>query len=192
MNTILKTLIATGVVATSITLAPVANALSLFNFSYEFVNYDNGEEYTLAGQLEGDILDDGDTVSVSSILNTTLNGEIAPEINMIATISGLTNPSSSSIPSVSFSGDFMDLFAVSVSESLVTGFGFITTSDGSVFSSGAGYGDIGEGLLYDPNNWTLSAVSGATPVPTPAAVLAPLFSMGIAAVRKRKQDEAEA
>lgn len=169
MKNLLKTAIAAGVIAGNLALAGIAEAAS-FRFSY---TTQSGN--VLAGELEGALQADGDTVLVSNVFAPTFNGLDGLELTWFdSTLSflGIANTEAA----VSFSGSTMDLIACTDSSCFD---GFLFESSG-VFgspyhSSSSAYGNAQE--AFNAANWELES----TDVPEPSLVLGTLLAVGVGA-----------
>jgi hypothetical protein len=152
---------------------PAAQA-TLFDFSYELAGGD-----ILAGQVEGVLQGDNNSVVVSSVLDfATFNGIPGPSLPFVESLDeyfGLGGPLD---PIFTLDGSFMDLIACTNSGCF----------DGFLFAAGSAYAavvgvplynsGISFGAAYEPfdaGRWTLQAV------PLPATL--PLLLIGAAGIR---------
>jgi len=152
---------------------PQAEA-ALFNFSYTSEGGD-----VLAGQLDGTLQGDNNTVIVNSILDfATFNGvngaslpSVRSEVDFLFDIPGL-------LPSVTLNGSVMDLITCEFSNCSGVGFGFFfwaNTPIAAFPSSKFGSAFVPALEEYNPDHWHLSPVQA---VPVPAAIW--LFGSGLA------------
>jgi hypothetical protein len=152
-------------------LADAADA-AVWNFSYQ------SSSVLLAGQLEGTLQPDGNTVVISAIVGTpTVNGSPAvplPFVNSYANylISIIANPV------VTLDGSAMDFLACT-SGACIDGFFFFADPGGS-FGGGDSFGSVFE--PFDANSWSLSLV----PEPASWALMIAGFGLVGSAVRRRK------
>ena len=140
-----------------------ASASTVYNFTYTL-----GSSDIISGQLTGDLQGDNNTIFISSIDNTFVNGSAAPALPILSTtlalFGGAVLP-----PSTTLDGSVQNFFGCTEA-SCADPLAFDTT--GSVFPisfviGGASFGNTLE--FYDPSMFTISAV--ATPEPATFAML---------------------
>lgn len=165
-----KQIIAGALLAAALS-GPAARA-AIFDFSYELAGGD-----ILAGQMEGILQADNNTIVVDAVLDfVTLNGVPAPSLPSVFSVDeefvGLPGPLD---PIVTLDGSFMDLLACT-SPQCFDGFLFAVDNfaannwfGGPVYNDGGSYGG-GTFEPYSQSNWSMTAV------PLPATL--PLLLIG--------------
>jgi len=158
---------------------PQAEA-ALFNFSYTTEGGD-----VLAGQLDGTLQGDNNTVIVNSILDfVTFNGVNGASLASVRSEVAFSNEIDFNnappglLPSVTLNGSVMDLTACEFSPCSDVAFGFFFWANTpiAVFPSSKFAGSFSHSLEeYNPDHWHLSPVQA---VPVPAAIW--LFGSGLA------------
>lgn len=211
MKTFYKAAVAVSVLTSSMAIAMPANALT-FKFSYTF---NSGS--ILSGELEGDLLEDANTVLVSKLLSssyTDTNGsQVSGEQESASAIETIYEISPDFLGSpfgqgafVTFDGTKMDFSVCSSIQSLVETEvceeGFYITSVPQMNFGEILYGIVGENATtkkdkdspFNVAEWLLVEQSpdisdSVTDVPTPAAILPVLTGLfGAASKRKQKKE----
>ncbi len=164
-----KTAVGLGA-AIALLAVPSSAVAASFSWSYET---GLGDIYT--GIFEGTVQPDGNTVEVSKVENTKLNGNLLPATPFVFPLL-----LASSVPVVSFDGELMDIIActdVSCNES----FSFIQTpTDAPEFFATLDFGDVLE--TYS------SAFFQLQPVPEPTSVLGILAVSTLAGLFVKKKE----
>jgi hypothetical protein len=174
MKTLQRALL--GVTISTAALVPQEAKAALFDFSYIF---STGQ---VAGNLEGTLQGDGNTVLINSFFNLTFAGSAAPNLPFTVSATqlffGIGNP-----PATSLNGIFQDFFACD-SNACIDGFGLAIFSPfGPIALSGPSFGPTFE--VYNSLNWSLTPVS----VPGPLPLLGVAAAFGYSRkLRKRIKD----
>ncbi|MEA5534373.1 hypothetical protein [Crocosphaera sp. XPORK-15E] len=159
----------TGTTLTLLMGNTAASAAS-FNWSYTTAG---GSIYT--GMLDGNIQSNGNTINVTSVMMSQLNGSSLPETPIVRSSSGVLG----SLGIVSLNGLTMNLGActdTSCNSGIFIGdLGF---GSGEFFSTTADFGNDFE--TFESSRWTLAEKPR---VPEPSATLA-FVGLGLAAVAK--------
>lgn len=176
MNNLFKAFFAASVVIGSFTIAKPADAFS-FGFSYSFESGD-----LLSGSLEGEILEDNNTVFVTSVSSVLFNNAPTGSSEFVDSFTNLFG--SGHTAQVSLDGSIMDFVSCTASQC----FGLFD-GEGSFDLASYISPPTGNFLLeqYKSANWTLLPITDPTCIPTPAAIL-PVFAAMFAAARKKKYD----
>ncbi|MDJ0729140.1 MAG: hypothetical protein QNJ33_04025 [Crocosphaera sp.] len=146
-----------------------------FNWSYETAG---GNIYT--GMLEGDVQGDGNTINVTSVFMSQLNGSDLPETPIIRSSEGVLG----STGIVSLNGTTMDLGACADSDCLSGIFiGNLGTPFPAQFSTSVDFGDDFE--EFNAGNWNIEEKSIVSPpsVPEPSLTLT-LVGLGFSSLVK--------
>lgn len=150
---------------------PAAQA-ALFDFSYQFASG------ILAGQLEGTLEPDNNTIIVSSISDfVTFNGFPGPSLPYVFSADEVAELGSGLNPVVTLDGSFMDFFACSNSACstgdlilIAVGNTVATTLFGPTFIfASSTFGQAGTFGEYDPLDWSIAP--SAPPPPPPPVTL---------------------
>jgi hypothetical protein len=161
--------------------APAVNA-TVFDFSYATEEGD-----TLSGQVEGVLQGDGNTLTVSSVLDFALfNGAPGPSLPFVDSLDEAFGAPVALDPVLTIDGSFMD-FVACTDPACLDGFGFAV---GNAFAAFSGFplylslGSFGEDLeVFIEDRWSLTARSQA---PLPATLPLLLIGAGALAFRRRR------
>lgn len=143
---------------------PQAEA-AFFDFSYTLSG--GG---VLAGQLDGTLQADNNTLFVNSVPDfVTFNGSNGPSLPFVSSVDDFINITPGSIPTLTLDGSFMDFIACT-NNSCVDGFafavgnGFAAATGLNSYNSGNSFGTVFE--PYNAANWKINIRAVPTPTTT--------------------------
>ncbi|MDJ0662447.1 MAG: hypothetical protein QNJ42_23615 [Crocosphaera sp.] len=170
MNKLIVSLAILTGTTTALLMENNAALAAAFNWSYET---GNGDIYT--GMIEGEVQADGNTINVTSVLMSQLNGIALPQTPIIRDSEGVLG----STAIVSLNGTTMDLGACGDTDCLSGIFiGDLGLPQANQFSTSVNFGDDFE--TFNAENWTIAE---KPTVPEPSVTLA-LVGLGLSTLVK--------
>ncbi|MDJ0599639.1 MAG: PEP-CTERM sorting domain-containing protein [Crocosphaera sp.] len=174
MNKIIPSLVIFTGTTASLLIGTNSALAASFNWSYETTE---GNIYT--GMLEGDVEPDGNTINVTSVFMSQLNGIDLLATPIIRNSAGLL----SSMGIVTLNGTTMDLGACQTPDCLSGIFiGNLGFPDSTFFSTSSEFGNDFEN--FNAGNWNIEEKTiVSVPVPEPSLTLA-LLGLGLSGLVK--------